>query len=207
MLNLDAEEVRTLAGPHFRFRGDQLADEMLVELGPRRGGLEILVAVDELERVRIEQRELLFDGDGEVRAALERLARALSAQGSLNQAIAYAQRWLSLDPLHEAALRLLMLLYTWLDERGAALRQYRECVSVLQKELGVAPLAETTELAEAIKENRVPASPSAATVVRLPFASPARREPQPHKPFPRCWTWTCTAPAPMFLASTRSALG
>jgi hypothetical protein len=48
---------------------------VLVELRPGGRGLEVLVAVDEPERVRIEERELLLDGDGEVGAALERLTR------------------------------------------------------------------------------------------------------------------------------------
>ena len=39
-------------------------------------------------------------------------------------------------------------------EPSAALRQYRECVRILDAELGVAPLAETTALAEAIRDGR-----------------------------------------------------
>ena len=38
-------------------------------------GLDLLEPVDEPERRRVEQRELLLDGDGEVRAAVERVAR------------------------------------------------------------------------------------------------------------------------------------
>ena len=38
---------------------------------------------------------------------------------------------------------------------------------MLQRELGVAPLAETTQLAEAIKEDRAPAPPTQATGVAL----------------------------------------
>ncbi|MGQ0601103.1 MAG: tetratricopeptide repeat protein [Anaerolineales bacterium] len=66
----------------------------------------------------------------------------------------YARRWLQLDPLHEPAHRALMQFYAESGQHAAALRQYRECVRVLQAELGVAPLAETTQLFEAIKESR-----------------------------------------------------
>ena len=62
---------------------------------------------------------------------------------------------MALDPLREEAHRQVMRLCAWSDQRNAALHQYRECVRILEQELGVAPLAETTELYEAIKSNRL----------------------------------------------------
>src|SRR5947209_14793774 len=47
-----------------------------------------------------------------------------------------------------------MQLYSWAGQRSAALHQYRECVQALDQELGVSPLVETTQLYQAIKENR-----------------------------------------------------
>ena len=47
-----------------------------------------------------------------------------------------------------------MLAYACAGERSAALQQYRQCARVLDDELGVAPLPETTELAELIRANR-----------------------------------------------------
>jgi DNA-binding SARP family transcriptional activator len=91
--------------------------------------------------------------------ALERLVALLAAQRAFEPAIVHARRWLALDPLHELAHRQLMLLYAWAGERAAALRQYRECVMVLEEELGVPPLAETSQLAEAIREDRAPPPP------------------------------------------------
>src|SRR5262249_3604008 len=93
----------------------------------------------------------------ELSGGLERLGNALSAQGDFEASIVQARRWLALDPLHEPAHRQLMQFYAWAGQRAAALRQYREAVRVLDQELSVAPLAETTALYEAIKENRVPA--------------------------------------------------
>ena len=95
----------------------------------------------------------------ELASALERLTHAHSAQGEFEQAIAYARRWLGLDPLHEPAHRCLMQLYAWSGQRAAALRQYRECERVLKEELGVPPEEETTQIYEAIKENRDLPSP------------------------------------------------
>src|SRR5262249_33933928 len=53
---------------------DQLAAEMLVELGARGRLLQLLEAVRQLQGLGIEERELLFDRDREVAALLERLA-------------------------------------------------------------------------------------------------------------------------------------
>ena len=55
--------------------GDQLAHEVRLELRSLRRVLEFLEAVDEVERLGIEERELLLDGDREVRHGVERLAR------------------------------------------------------------------------------------------------------------------------------------
>src|ERR671910_2873019 len=96
----------------------------------------------------------------ELAGALERLARGRGAIGEWEAAIAHARRWLAMDTLHEPAHRLLMALYAWSDQRAAALRQYRECVRVLDQELGVTPLEETTQLYRAIQENDLPPRPT-----------------------------------------------
>ncbi len=96
----------------------------------------------------------------ELASALERLARGYSAQSDYNAAIGYARRWLALDRLHEPAHCALMSLYAWAGERAAALHQYRECLQVLDHELGVPPLETTTQLYEAIKGNQPPPPPA-----------------------------------------------
>jgi serine/threonine protein kinase/predicted ATPase len=98
-----------------------------------------------------------FQAEGlrdELASALERLARGHSDRGEFERAIAYARRWLALDPLHEPAHRCLMRLYAWSGQRAAALRQYGECERVLQEELGVVPEEETAQVYQAIKEHR-----------------------------------------------------
>ena len=86
---------------------------------------------------------------------LERLVAIQQGQGNFPAAIDGARRWLSLDALNEAAHCALITLYAQNNQRNAALRQYRECVRILDEELGVHPLDETTQLYEAIKENRL----------------------------------------------------
>jgi DNA-binding SARP family transcriptional activator len=87
--------------------------------------------------------------------ALERLVTALIGAGKLATAIDIARRWLQLDTMHEPAHRALMQLYAWKGLRSKALSQYRECVLVLDRELGVPPLEETAALYRAIEEERV----------------------------------------------------
>src|ERR687893_290898 len=89
----------------------------------------------------------------ELASALERLSHGHGALEEWAQAVSHARRWLTQDPLHEPAHRWLMQLYAWAGQRAAALRQYRECVRVLEEELGVPPLEETTRIYESIKEN------------------------------------------------------
>jgi len=93
-------------------------------------------------------------------SALERLVRGCSEQGSYDGAIPHARRWLALDPLHEPAQRQLMELYAQSGQWAAAVRQYEECVRVLDEELGIPPSEETTALFELVKTKRVPPQPS-----------------------------------------------
>src|SRR5262245_24770518 len=84
-------------------------------------------------------------------SALERLVQGYSLQNEANSAIPYARRWLALDALHEPAHRALMGLYAQAGQQAAAIRQYQECVRLLEEELGTAPQAETTALYERLR--------------------------------------------------------
>lgn len=90
---------------------------------------------------------------------LEQLVLCYSARAEPGVAITHARRLLALDRLHEPAHRYLMQLYAWSGQRAAAMHQYRECVKILDEELGVAPLEATTQIYEAIRENRLPPPP------------------------------------------------
>ena len=89
--------------------------------------------------------------------AVEGLAKLLAHQrkaGQLKAAIATAHRLLALDRLDEPVHRTLMRLHAQLGQRGAALRQYQDCVNVLQRELGVEPEAGTRQLYQEILRQR-----------------------------------------------------
>ncbi len=91
----------------------------------------------------------------ELANVLERLTRYHQTHSEYEPAIGYARRWLALDPLHEPAHRTMILLYAETGRIAAALRQYQECARILQQELGVPPLEETTRLYQEIKEHRL----------------------------------------------------
>ena len=82
---------------------------------------------------------------------LARLGTRSVEAGSVDEGLAYMRRWVALDPLDETAHRTLIETYLAAGDRAAALRQYEECVRVLDEELAVAPLEETTALYESIR--------------------------------------------------------
>jgi predicted ATPase/DNA-binding SARP family transcriptional activator len=99
-----------------------------------------------------------FEREGlraELAGALQRLVGWYTSQAEWATAITYARRWLALDPLQEPAHRALMRLYAWYGQRAAALRQYDECVRLLDEELGLPPEEETTRLYEAIQTKQL----------------------------------------------------
>ena len=86
---------------------------------------------------------------------LRRLVAIYRAASDNDKAIEYAHRLLALDTLNEGAHRELMALYALTDRRDLAIQQYRECVRILQEELGAPPLEETVELHERIKRGEL----------------------------------------------------
>ena len=84
-----------------------------------------------------------------------------ASAGDLERAVAHAQRWQALDPLHEPAYQALIRLLAWTGQRSAALRQYRALVRILDTELAVRPLPETTELYDDVRAGRL--APAAGT--------------------------------------------
>jgi DNA-binding SARP family transcriptional activator len=120
--------------------------------------------------------------------ALQSLARLLSHErktGKLEAAAQTALRLLALDPLEESVHRVLMQTYMELGRRAAALRQYQACVSVLQRELGTEPDAETRALYRGIVSGRIgtPASMVVHRDVLDPRARAASVSPAMASPF------------------------
>lgn len=125
---------------------------------------------------------------GQLAGALHKLARHHATQAEWESAIAYARRWLLLDPLHEPAHRCLMELYAYSGQWSAVLRQYEECTRVLARELDGAPSAETTALLEALKQEQRAAQPQPVSLERAvkepaPAAVHLHNLPAPVTPF------------------------
>jgi DNA-binding SARP family transcriptional activator len=101
------------------------------------------------------QRELL---QRDYAFALRRLAEFYGDTEAYETALHYARLWLNLDTLHEPAHRMLMRLYAASGQRTEAMRQYMQCVELLDTELATPPEEETQQLYAAIQAE----SPSAS---------------------------------------------
>ena len=93
---------------------------------------------------------------------LLRLAEVLAADGDYAEATRVGRELLRNDPLREETSRFLMRVHVAAGDRAAAVRVYYECVSTLQRELGVEPSAETIAAYAAItrSEPSGPAEPN-----------------------------------------------
>ena len=80
-------------------------------------------------------------------AVLQRLTATQLAENEHDDAIQSARRLVMLDPLSETGHRALMRAYARAGRRGEALRQHQRFAEMLKRELGVAPDAETEQLA------------------------------------------------------------
>ena len=102
------------------------------------------------------QSESLRQSLGE---ALQKLVAWHRDHGEYERGIEQARRWLALDNLHEPAHVQLMQLYAWAGQQSAAIRQYQECVRLLDEELGLEPDEETKALYETIKTRQLSPPP------------------------------------------------
>jgi len=84
--------------------------------------------------------------EAQTREALVWLADEALARHALDEALAWAQRLLALDPLAEAAHTFLMRIYATMGNMTLLMQQYNELCRVLEYELGGPPSAETRAL-------------------------------------------------------------
>ncbi len=157
----DPHDVCSQCIPHLRratvlYRGDFLQGFSL------RASPEF----DDWERTVTESMRLRVGG------AFNRLGTALAAAGDYPAAIAAVTKWLDLDQLHEPAHRFLMLLNAWAGDRPGGIEAYMKCVAILDQELGVSPLEETTELYGAILDEDLPPPPGARRRIRADVQPP-----------------------------------
>jgi DNA-binding SARP family transcriptional activator len=83
-------------------------------------------------------------------AVYERLAETMAQAGRVEDALACLQQRLRLDTACEAAHRGIMRLLADRGRRSDALRQFEQCVDVLEREFGIEPDEETLALRDAI---------------------------------------------------------
>jgi DNA-binding SARP family transcriptional activator/tetratricopeptide (TPR) repeat protein len=102
---------------------------------------------------------------------LQRLVTACIADGELERAAGHARRWLQLDPLHEPAHQAIIRLHGWAGQRSAAMRQYRSLVRVLDRDLAVRPLPETTQLYDDVRSGKLEPPPPLSRTAGEPDAS------------------------------------
>ena len=88
-------------------------------------------------------------------AVFDRLAQWQADERQFEAGIATAARWVAHDPLDETAHRRLMQLHALKGDRTAALQAYAACQTTLRVELGIQPSAETSILAERIRNTKV----------------------------------------------------
>jgi DNA-binding SARP family transcriptional activator len=82
--------------------------------------------------------------------ALDCRAEALAANNELILALSHAREAVRLEPYRESGYRRLMRLLDANGDRAEAVRAYQQCHDLLDKELGVAPSAETVSLYDEI---------------------------------------------------------
>lgn len=114
---------------------------------------------------------------------LRRLTSHLRSQGNYDDAVTYAQKWLSLDNLDEEVHRFLMELYALAGQRSLAVRQYEQCQAILDEELQVSPEPETQELFESVKEGRLKTGASGRARVGRRPDKPIHNLPEPATAF------------------------
>ncbi|TEU20147.1 MAG: tetratricopeptide repeat protein [Anaerolineales bacterium] len=88
------------------------------------------------------------------------LAEAYARQGRYRRAISLCLESLAMDNLREAVYRQLMLYHYYAGEQNLALKVYDECCEIMQDELGVEPMLETSSLRQQIEERRVKVVPA-----------------------------------------------
>ena len=109
----------------------------------------------------------------EVGIAMDRLIEAAIALERYDDARSVAEARIAADPLNEPTYRALMMIHAAKSERGSVVGTYRALVAALDRELGVDPLEETTELYRALSRGSAPAPiPKSTTPIGTPDELP-----------------------------------
>ncbi|HMQ51597.1 MAG TPA: tetratricopeptide repeat protein [Anaerolineae bacterium] len=101
--------------------------------------------------------------------AMQQVAEERLSHGDPAHAVETYQRMLALDPLQESIHCKLMLALAHQGRYTAAMAQYQRCRQILEEELGVEPMPETTELAQRIQVARSRPQRHNLPLVHTPF--------------------------------------
>jgi predicted ATPase len=113
---------------------------------------------------------------------LVRLIDVLERQRDYPASIAYTQRLVQHDPLHEESHRRLMRLHTLNGDRTAALRAYHACATILQHDLAVEPGVETRHVYDRLLRMDTPPTHIVTSVPTFLAATPLiGRDPEWHQ--------------------------
>jgi DNA-binding SARP family transcriptional activator/TolB-like protein len=164
---LDASSVAVDVGEFETLVSQGTPDALLAAAALYRGDLLQGVRMRDrgVEAFVVPERERLH---AVAQTALKRLLESPALDDRPQQAIEVAHRLIALDPLEEAAHRVLMALWARQGRNDLALGQYRTCVSLLERELGTAPQPETERLAAEIGDGRILRSPHSRPTLRGP---------------------------------------
>lgn len=127
-LRVPAERLSVTGAEALRCAVDSYAGDLLV-------GFEEDWVLPERERLRLLQLR-----------GLQHLVQFHQARSEPEQALTLALRILAHDPLREDMHRAVMASHAQMGQRGPVAQQYRACCSVLRRELGLEPAAETSAL-------------------------------------------------------------
>ncbi len=126
--------------------------------------------------------------ENQYRRALEVHARTLENAGDLRGAMDAFETLTALDELQEVHHRQVMRLRWRLGDRAGALERYARLVGLLQAELGLEPLPETSALARQIESGQTPEEHVALAVSNAPNLAPNLERP-PLVGREDAWTW------------------
>jgi DNA-binding SARP family transcriptional activator/tetratricopeptide (TPR) repeat protein len=126
--------------------------------------------------------------ENQYRRVLERHARTLEDIGDLRGAMDAFETLTALDELQEVHHREVMRLRWRLGDRAGALERYARLVGLLEAELGLEPLPETTALAQRIEAGETPDEQNAPTSSSALNLAPNLERP-PLVGREDAWTW------------------
>lgn len=147
---VDAVQLIQLVHRETRPSAAELADVVALYRGEFMSGIHLsdspeFEAWQNLQRQRVE---------ASMRTALNQLIDYQMDRAAYEQATQFALQLVSINPLDEAAHRLLMRLYLLTNQPFAAINQYHICVELLDNELGIFPEPETRDLYQQIIERQ-----------------------------------------------------